>query len=225
MRFFDPTGLISLADIGLSSVTTGLSSKELNEIHIDKPRSSAPKPPTPPSTSANPADFRRLEEELSKSVSATITGAWKGQKKWEKKDWDDFVDYVRQRLPKDTGEYYCSGLARELMIDFAKERGLRVKLEYEKNLLFFKKKVVLDSASDKWKSFEQFKEAARNVGAERIAKYNSRSINFEDARAGDMLIYMHYESDERRRINWWHLLSLPTLFDRRFLRLFDREGE
>src|SRR5690606_32493767 len=40
-----------------------------NEIHIDKPRSSAPKPPTPPSTSANLADFRRLEQELSKVSS------------------------------------------------------------------------------------------------------------------------------------------------------------
>lgn len=69
MRFFDPTGLISLADLGLSTATTGLSSKELNEIQIDKPNSSAPKPPTPPSTSANPADFRRLEEELSKVSS------------------------------------------------------------------------------------------------------------------------------------------------------------
>jgi len=45
LRFFNPTGLISLADIGLSSATTGLSSKELNEIQIDKPNSSAPKPP------------------------------------------------------------------------------------------------------------------------------------------------------------------------------------
>src|SRR5690554_2783803 len=44
LRFFNPTGLISLADIGLSSATTGLSSKELNEIQIDKPNSSAPKP-------------------------------------------------------------------------------------------------------------------------------------------------------------------------------------
>jgi len=43
LRFFDPTGLISLADIGLSSATTRLSSKELNEIQIDKPNSSAPK--------------------------------------------------------------------------------------------------------------------------------------------------------------------------------------
>ena len=69
LRFIDPTGLISLADIGLSTATTGLSSKELNEIQIDKPNSSAPKPPTPPSTSANPADFRRLEQELSKISS------------------------------------------------------------------------------------------------------------------------------------------------------------
>ena len=37
MRFFDPTGLISLADLGLSTATTGLSSEELNEIQIDKP--------------------------------------------------------------------------------------------------------------------------------------------------------------------------------------------
>ena len=37
--------MISLADIGLSTATTGLSSKELNEIQIDKPNSSAPKPP------------------------------------------------------------------------------------------------------------------------------------------------------------------------------------
>jgi len=44
LRYFDPTGLISLADIGLSSATTGLSSKELNKIQIDKPNSSAPKP-------------------------------------------------------------------------------------------------------------------------------------------------------------------------------------
>src|SRR5690554_3107271 len=45
LRFIDPTGLISLADIGLSTATTGLSSEELNEIQIDKPNSSAPKPP------------------------------------------------------------------------------------------------------------------------------------------------------------------------------------
>ena len=37
LRFFDPTGLISLADIGLSTATTGLSSEELNAIQIDKP--------------------------------------------------------------------------------------------------------------------------------------------------------------------------------------------
>jgi RHS repeat-associated protein len=36
LRFIDPTGLISLTDIGLSPATTGLSSKELSKIQIDK---------------------------------------------------------------------------------------------------------------------------------------------------------------------------------------------
>src|SRR5690554_5034456 len=160
-------------------------------------------------------------------VDPTGNEAWEGQKEWTEEDWEKYHKYVEEQLPdygeKHEGVYYCSELARQLVIDLARENGLRIKFHYKKLGIC---PVTIDSADNKWSgdnAYNKFIKATENVGAERIAKYNTKVIDFKDALSGDLLIYDYghcwhtrviYKNDIKYNRYIYFAGSVPKTFDK-----------